>query len=191
MELACDDLVFHFNKKHLEDQSIPPWALKTKGQTYYVNHVECSVPWSTKETPNSQHTKGSIKVKNALLTIDDSNTATIVPLTAQDRNRLRREIRGYTRLIWARSQSPLLEKYLADSQIPHSEIKTFSGGCGSTYFVTDIYKKSDVVALEMAYWRTFRKLNANEYYYKAYDDPNHVDDDYDEFEEDHEEELVE
>ena len=177
MELACDDLVFHFNKKHLEDQSIPPWALKTKGQTYYVNHVECSVPWSTKETPTNSHTKGSIKVKNALLTIDDNNTATIAPLTAQDRNRLRSQIRGYTRLIWGRSQSAVLEKYIADNQIAHSEIKTFSGGCGSAYVVTDIYKKSDVVALEMAYWGKFRKLNANEYYYKAYDDPNYVDDD--------------
>jgi len=100
--------------------------LKTKGQTYYVNHVECSVPWITKETPNSQHTKGSITVKNALLTNDDNNTATIAPLTAQDRNRLHREIRGYTRLIWGRSQSPVLEKYIADNQIAHSEIKTFS-----------------------------------------------------------------
>jgi hypothetical protein len=39
-------------------------VIKAKGQTYYVNHVDCNAPWSTKETPDSSHTKGSIKVKN-------------------------------------------------------------------------------------------------------------------------------
>jgi hypothetical protein len=66
-------VVFHFNKKYLEDNNIPMWVLKTKGQTYYVNHVECNVPWSTKETPDSTHTKGAIKVKNCRLIIENDN----------------------------------------------------------------------------------------------------------------------
>ena len=45
------------------------WVLKTKGQTYYVKHVVCTKPWSTKETPENPHTKGAIKIKNADLEI--------------------------------------------------------------------------------------------------------------------------
>ena len=75
-------MVFHFNKKHLEDPEIPMWVLKCKGMTHYVNHVECNVPWSTKETPLNPSTKGSIKVKNCLLKIDDLNTAIMSPLPA-------------------------------------------------------------------------------------------------------------
>jgi len=69
--MTCKEVVFHFNKKHLEDDTIPMWVVKAKGQTHYVKHVECNVGWSTKETPDNPSTKGSIKVKNCLLTIND------------------------------------------------------------------------------------------------------------------------
>lgn len=62
-------MVFHFNKKHLEDSSIPMWVLKAHGETYYVNHVDCNKPWSTKETPDNPSTKGAIKIKKCLLSI--------------------------------------------------------------------------------------------------------------------------
>jgi len=74
---ACKNLVFHFNKKHLEDETIPMWVIKANGETHYVNHVTAKIPWSTKETPASDHTKGSIKFKRCLLTIDDENCATL------------------------------------------------------------------------------------------------------------------
>ena len=60
-------MVFHFNKKHLEDPAIPMWVIKAKGESYYVEHVDCMVNWSTKETPDNSHTKGSIKIKDCLL----------------------------------------------------------------------------------------------------------------------------
>lgn len=69
IELACKDAVFHFNKKHLEDSAIPPWVIKCKGKTYYVNHVTANIPWSTKETPANDHTKGAIKLVKTLLMI--------------------------------------------------------------------------------------------------------------------------
>jgi len=47
------------------------WVLKTKGKTYYVNHVEADCKWSTKETPDNDHTKGSIKFKDCYLTINN------------------------------------------------------------------------------------------------------------------------
>lgn len=84
--------MFHFNKGHLTDPTIPMWVLKTKGESYYVNHVECNVPWSTKETPDNPSTKGSIKVKDCLLVIDDENTATLSQLTQEDRERLKKAI---------------------------------------------------------------------------------------------------
>lgn len=47
------------------------WILKIKGQTYYVNHVESNVGFSTKETPDNESTKGSIKFKNVNIKIEN------------------------------------------------------------------------------------------------------------------------
>ena len=64
----CNTIVFHFNKKHLQDSSIPMWVVKCKGETYYVHHVNVDkgIGFSTKETPDNPHTKGSIKFKGIL-----------------------------------------------------------------------------------------------------------------------------
>lgn len=64
-------MVFHFNKHHIVDPTVPPWVIKTKGETFYVKHVECNAPWSTKETPDNPSTKGSLKVKNVDMKIVD------------------------------------------------------------------------------------------------------------------------
>ena len=77
MRLDDCDIVFHFNKASIGNPDIPPWTLKAKGQTFYVNHLTSSAPWSTKETPDNPHTKGSIKFKRANLIIDDTNCAII------------------------------------------------------------------------------------------------------------------
>lgn len=75
--MQCKELVFHFNKGHLVDNTIPMWVVKTRGQTFYVDHVVSSASWSTKETPDNPSTKGSIKFKNMFLEIDAENTAFI------------------------------------------------------------------------------------------------------------------
>ena len=59
-------IVFHFNKASLGDPAIPPWTLKARGQTHYAWHVESTAPFSTKETPESTHTKGSIQFRGCL-----------------------------------------------------------------------------------------------------------------------------
>lgn len=57
-------IVFHFNKGCLSDPSIPMWVIKSEGKTYYVEHVNFkNVTFSTKETPDNPHTKGSLKIK--------------------------------------------------------------------------------------------------------------------------------
>lgn len=40
------------------------WVIKSEGKTYYVEHVNFkNVTFSTKETPDNPHTKGSLKIK--------------------------------------------------------------------------------------------------------------------------------
>ena len=67
----------HFNKKHLEFPQVPMWTLKAKGQSFYVCHLECAIPWSTKERPDDLSTKGMIRIKRGNIHIDNSGTATI------------------------------------------------------------------------------------------------------------------
>lgn len=80
MQLTCSECIFHFNKKHLEDSALPMWIIKAKGSTFYVNHVTALAPWSTKETPDNLHTKGSLKFKNVSLEINSLNEATVTAL---------------------------------------------------------------------------------------------------------------
>ena len=163
IEIACKDLVFHFNKKHLEDPTIPMWVVKAKGESYYVKHVTCELPWSTKETPDNSHTKGSIKVKRCLLVINEENEATITHLTPEDEKRLgskEKKIRIITR--WGRE----LRKQLENKK--HGIIKTFGGACSTTWFVADIYSDKLLLMLQLAI-NDIRVLMPNEDYYQWYD----------------------
>ena len=65
-------IVFHYNRKHNEDQSVPPWVLKVKGESYYVWHftVEPGVGFCTKETPDNPHTKAALKVRGTLTFVE-------------------------------------------------------------------------------------------------------------------------
>lgn len=74
-DTTVNRIVFHFNKAFLTDPSIPMWVVKHKGQTYYVNHFESSIGFSTKETPDNNSTKGSLQLKGTLL-IKESNNQT-------------------------------------------------------------------------------------------------------------------
>jgi hypothetical protein len=149
------------------------WVVKAKGETYYVEHVECSVPWNTKETPDNTHTKGSIKVLNCLVTIDDDNCAKISELTDVDRVRIRNAERGITRVIIKGSYwVSLLKEKIKDYGIKHGPFKHITGACTSSFYITDIFDKEAVLMLQLALTSTdFRVLKPNESYYKVYDDP--------------------
>ena len=69
-------VVVHYNKQHNVDPTIPPWVVKVKGQTYYVNHFEVDkvIGFSSKETADNEHTKASLKFKSKLI-IDADNVA--------------------------------------------------------------------------------------------------------------------
>lgn len=178
LEYACKDVVFHFNKKHLEDQTIPMWVLKTHGESFYVNHVDCQMPWSTKETSDNPHTKGSLKIKDCLLTINDANEATLSKLTFVDKIRLRNQKLGITRIIVKEGEDHWkFKEALKNFKIKHGPIKGIGGACTSTFYMTDILDKAQfsMLALSMSSQKSFRVLMPNEGYYKYYDDPKYKD----------------
>lgn len=170
LELACDEAVFHFNKGHLADPTIPMWVIKAKGKSYYVHHVDCQCPWSTKETPDNPATKGSIKIKNCLLNISDDNTATLTVLTDSDRIRLRNAEKGIVRIIAPAGYNKRINDLFKSMNITHGPIKTVQGACSSEFLITDLYRREDFTALYLAMPdRSFRELMPNEPYYAAYD----------------------
>ena len=168
--------MFHFNKGHLTDPTLPMWIIMAKGKTYYVEHVEASVPWTTKETPDNVRTKGALKFKDCLITIDDDNCAHISTLTKSDIIRIRNKEQGITRIIsgWV----DLLKKTLTDTNIKHGPIKRFSRGCGSVFYICDIIKPEDVTVIGFLMPEKYRILMPNEVYYKWYDDPAIIDEDF-------------
>ncbi len=167
IEFACKEVVFHFNKKHLEDETIPMWVLKFHGETSYVNHVECNVPWSTKETPDNSHTKGSIKVKEVLLTIDNDNNANLTQLTIFDKIRLRNQKLGITRIMFRPGTD--IHRALQKKEVKHSPFKTVEGACTTSFVICDILKKEDMTLFGLKYAGQFRILMPNEGYYQFYD----------------------
>ena len=169
--IPCRDVVFHFNKKHLEDSTIPMWVVKARGETYYVNHVDCSVPWSTKETPDNAHTKGAIKIKDCFLTIDDDNCAQIRAATAEDHA-------AYAKTQTVRVITEYGSKLKsAIANMAHGTIKLAGGGCGTTWYITDIPSMKHFLMLQLQV-PDIRILKPNEDYYKLYDRSSLTNDDW-------------
>ncbi len=141
------------------------WVLKTHGETFYVDHVTSDMPWSTKETPDNSHTKGSIKVKEVLLQIDEHNCATLSKLTVIDRVRLRNQKLGITRIMFGWGSK--MHTALAGNEFKHSPFKNVEGSCGTSYVVCDLLKKEEATFAALKY--QFRVLMPNETYYQFYD----------------------
>ena len=167
IEYTCKNIVFHFNKKHLEDSTIPMWVLKTAGNSFYVNHVTCEIPWTTKETPDNSHTKGSIKLKECLLTIDEENNAILTKLTMLDKIRLRNQKLGNTRIL-INNHSELL-KGLKLNEFKTSKLKPIVGVCRTEWYICDLLDKNALTIASLKYSKDFRILKPNEAYYQQYD----------------------
>ena len=167
-ELACKEVVFHFNKAHLADPKIPMWVIKARGTTYYVNHVNCTLPWTTKETPDNSHTKGSIKVRHVLLNIDDNNEATLSRLTLADQKRLEQQSEPL-RIGWTWQRQGMVEDLLENLEIEHSRILWVSAGCSTGYYVCDIYDMDALIQLKLSVGDGFRQFASNEWQYKEYE----------------------
>jgi hypothetical protein len=165
IEIAAKEVVFHFNKKSLEDNTIPPWVLKCNGKSWYVNHVSCDLPWSTKETPTSSHTQGSIKVKRALVQIDDANHATLVKLTKEAEHRVKQKAQNAIIIGW---RYPEKWHHIID-HVSHSDIQLLdSGGCTSDWWACEIYSEEDWVVINLQLYGHVRRFMPNEWQFKDY-----------------------
>ena len=145
------------------------WVIKTHGESFYVNHVTSQLNWTTKETPDNERTKGSIKFKECLLVIDPDNNATISNLTLFDKVRLRNQKLGITRI---RFSSVAFEKYLIDpnNKIKYSPFKRIHGACSTAFTICDLLNKKQLPFLQIQFPNEFRVLMPNEQHYQAYDD---------------------
>lgn len=164
IEYRCKDVVFHFNKKHLEDSSVPMWVLKSHGVTFYVNHVDANLPWTTKETPDNPSTKGSLKFKDCKLSIDRNNNAAITKLGLLDKRLPHPFIAN--RVIAGRNSQFYIA--LKNDEFQHSEIKYVNGGCGTSFVICDLLDKNEALLAALKYAGQFRLLVPNERYYFDY-----------------------
>lgn len=143
------------------------WVLKTHGETFYVDHVEADMTWSTKETPDNPSTKGSIKFKEVLLQIDEDNCARLSKLSVIDKIRLRNQKLGITRILFR--PGTRIHKALQQNEFKHSPFKNIEGACTTSFVMCDILKKEDMTLMGLKYAGQFRILMPNEGYYQAYD----------------------
>lgn len=157
--------MFHFNKKHLEDPTIPMWVVKTQGKTFYVNHVNCNLPWSTKETADNPHTKGSIKIRDCVLTIDSDNCASIDQPTAEQRRRLSGK-QSPIRIIYSGRYKYALDEVTERHNIPLARTLGVNGDCGEYFLISQLGKPEDLVILTLSMPpHSIRVLTENESYY--------------------------
>lgn len=174
--------MFHFNKGHLADPTIPMWVIKSHGVTFYVNHVSAEIPWTTKETPDNDHTKGSIKFKKCKLVIDQDNNATISKLGLLDRNL------PHPKVVHARiiaGGGGIFHQALNQGEFKYSPIKRILGGCGTSFIVCDLLDKYEVTMAAMKYAGKFRILAPNEAYYQDYEQQSdYIEERYDDEEDD-------
>lgn len=145
-----------------------------KGETYYVEHVDANIPWTTKETPDNVRTKGALKFKDCLLTIDDNNCAKIATLTEHDVVRIRNKEKGITRiqLDWEVGHAFV---NIINGKVKHGPVKRIPGRCGSSFYITDILSDKDMTILGLMLPGKYRVIMPNDPMYKYYDDLNIVD----------------
>jgi hypothetical protein len=143
------------------------WVIKTHGVTMYVNHVTADIPWSTKETPGNEKTKGSIKFKKCKLTIDtEDNTATISRLGIADAW-LKHPTRRAARILF--DYGGAVHTALSNKEYEHSKFKDVQGSCGSSYIICDILDEQELTVFALRFAGRFRILTPNEAYYQDYD----------------------
>jgi hypothetical protein len=142
------------------------WVVKAHGVTFYVNHVTADIPWSTKETPGNEKTKGSIKFKKCKLTIDPDNNATISRLGITDAW-LKHPTRRAARILFGYGGA--VHKALITNEYQHSKFKDVQGSCGSSWVICDILDEHELTVFALRHAGKFRILAPNEAYYRDYD----------------------
>ena len=142
------------------------WVVKAHGVTFYVNHVSSEMPWSTKETPGNERTKGSIKFKKCKLTIDPDNNATISKLGITDAW-LKPPTRRAARILFGWGGD--VHTALSNKEYQHSRFRDVEGSCGSSWVICDILDEHELTVFALRFAGKFRILAPNEAYYQDYD----------------------
>lgn len=148
------------------DPTIPMWVLKIKGNTYYIDHLEANLPFSTKETPDNPSTKGSIKFKKVHVIIDDENCATLRSATALDMQEQKERDKPPIRVITQNIEE--IKTIIKNNKIQHDPIKIIEGSCNEDYYVFDLKTERDLSMLLMSSNSSVRRLKSNEHFYEEY-----------------------
>lgn len=70
---------FHFNKGHIQFPKIlPRWMVKANGKTYYIEHMNAQMGFSTRELDEGS-TLGMLRFRNVAMTIDEDCVAHLNP----------------------------------------------------------------------------------------------------------------
>ncbi len=72
----------HYNKISNEFTFMPMWTVKTQGKSFYVNHIDAQMGFSTREL-EAGSTRGMLRFRNVSLTIDETGTAILTPKAAK------------------------------------------------------------------------------------------------------------
>jgi hypothetical protein len=146
------------------------WTIKARGRSFYVNHVSCEMPWSTKETPDSNHTKGSIKIRKCVLRIDQDNCATITKPTSNDIARLKYK-KPPIRVLYGALYADSVNRAVENHQLKQGKILLVKGICGNNFYISEFYKDTDITLLTLTLPSyAMRILNPYEQYYRLYDE---------------------
>ncbi len=68
---------FSYNRVHNEFSFMPRWLIKANGKSFYVDHIDAQIGFSTRELTDSK-TKGMLRFRNVSMTIDADGTAKLV-----------------------------------------------------------------------------------------------------------------
>lgn len=168
IEITAKEAVFHFNKKSISDATIPPWILKTRGESWYVSHVTCEVPWSTKETPTNSHTQAAIKLKNVYVQITDDNEAIIQSLTKEIKQRVMDKQARKIKIGWQSTWNAQVQPYL--THVHHENLRSVeSRGCSADWLVCEIYSEDDWAQINLTLYPRVRRFMPNEWQYQDHD----------------------
>jgi hypothetical protein len=76
LEMTADRVDFHYNKGSNEFPFLPRWVLKAKGKSFYVDHIDAEIGWTTRELDTGS-TPGMIRFKKCMLSISEGRIATL------------------------------------------------------------------------------------------------------------------
>lgn len=168
--IAYCDAIFHFNKKHLEDPSIPMWVIKTRGKTFYLEHISFQgIDFETKETPDNDHTKGSLKFKDVIFSMDHNKQGLITyadPDSMSKANAWRMTHEG--KIVLELDEPNEVKAAMKKNGIKHGPFTEVEGSCGSTFQYTYVTKPEDVTLLALSCPDAFEVVEPGSYGFQRY-----------------------